>query len=232
MTYGPSTLNNELFSVTAISPQAFWATGYENLGVAPPGPAGGIPQTLTELYCAHVIISGPSPAYVGEPFSLTVTAQNPIGTTNSVYRGTLHFTSSDSRAVLPADYTFTTGDAGTHVFTGVAFNTPGTVTITATDPISSYVIGAGTFTVTCNGVCPAPGGTAGGRGTMPGTPGTAGSRDASQSGASSSGPRLPRVGLLPQHGDARAVPWRQEAEPDPDPLLSFVVIVSGLIVLP
>ena len=46
------------------------------------------------------------------PFAL-----NANGTPATGYTGTIHFTSSDTKAILPVDYTFTTADAGTHTFT-------------------------------------------------------------------------------------------------------------------
>jgi hypothetical protein len=184
----PGALDSVFFATTALSPQAFWATGFTDAS------STTATQTLTELYCAHVSITGPAPTYLGAPFSLTVTAQNPNATTATGYRGTVHFTSSDPAAVLPPDYTFTPGDAGVHVFTGVVLNTTGVVTITATDPVTSFVAGTGTFTVTCRGACPGPGGTPGARDANAGPAGTAGSRDASQSGASTAGPRLPKLG--------------------------------------
>ncbi|HET9791033.1 MAG TPA: Ig-like domain repeat protein [Candidatus Angelobacter sp.] len=48
------------------------------------------------------------------------------------YTGTVHFTSSDNAAVLPADYTFTLADAGFHHFV-TTLNTSGAQTITVTD---------------------------------------------------------------------------------------------------
>ena len=182
----PGAANDVFFDAAALSSQTFWATGYSSA-------VAGADQTLNELNCGHVAITGPSPTYVGAPFSLTVTAQNPSLATVTSYRGTLHFTSNDSGAVLPADYTFTAPDAGVHVFTGVVLNTPGPITITATDPVTSYVTGTGTFNVSCLGACPGPGGTAGARDTNSGPTGTAGSRDANQSGASTAGPRRPTV---------------------------------------
>lgn len=53
-------------------------------------------------------------------------------TTSPNYRGTVHFTSSDSAAVLPADYTFTFADAGVHNFI-VTLNTTGAQSITISD---------------------------------------------------------------------------------------------------
>src|SRR5262249_45376878 len=53
------------------------------------------------------------------------------------YVGRVHFTSSDAAAILPPDYSFTTGpggDNGVHTFTGVVLNTAGgSQTITAAD---------------------------------------------------------------------------------------------------
>ena len=54
------------------------------------------------------------------------------GATDAGYTGTVHFTSSDAQAGLPADYTFTAADAGSHTFT-VTLKTAGTQSITATD---------------------------------------------------------------------------------------------------
>jgi hypothetical protein len=58
----------------------------------------------------------PSSTTAGVAHTFTVTAQNANGTVNTGYTGTVHFTSSDPRAVLPADYTFTAADQGVHTF--------------------------------------------------------------------------------------------------------------------
>jgi hypothetical protein len=52
------------------------------------------------------------------------------------YTGTVHFTSSDSGATLPSDYTFTAADDGMHLFS-VTFATAGKQTLTATDTTTS-----------------------------------------------------------------------------------------------
>ena len=62
------------------------------------------------------------------------------------YTGTVHFTSSDGSAVLPANYTFTAGDAGTHVFS-VTLKTAGTQSITATDTVTGSITGTQNVTV-------------------------------------------------------------------------------------
>jgi hypothetical protein len=54
------------------------------------------------------------------------------------YSGTVHFTSSDGAANLPANYTFTGADAGTHTFT-VTLRTAGGQTVTATDTVNATI---------------------------------------------------------------------------------------------
>jgi hypothetical protein len=78
----------------------------------------------------------PAMATAGTAYSLTVTAYDSYGNIATGYLGTLHFTSSDSKALLPANYAFTAGDAGVHVFT-VVFNTTGTQSITVADTVVS-----------------------------------------------------------------------------------------------
>ena len=71
------------------------------------------------------------------PFSMMLTVQNSASTrTLTNYLGTVHFTSSDPGAVLPADYTFTAADAGVHKFP-FTLSVLGDQTITVTDTHSS-----------------------------------------------------------------------------------------------
>ena len=59
------------------------------------------------------------------------------------YSGTVHFTSSDSNpnVVLPADYTFTAADGGTHTFSGVRLHTQGQQSLTVTDTVDASIFG-------------------------------------------------------------------------------------------
>ena len=50
----------------------------------------------------------------GASFTTTVVAKDTYGNTTPAYTGTVHFTSSDGQAVLPSDYPFVAGDAGSH----------------------------------------------------------------------------------------------------------------------
>src|SRR5262249_13200997 len=65
--------------------------------------------------------------------SLTVAALDAFDNPVPGYRGTVHFTSTDPQAMLPADYAFTAADAGSHTFGGVTLKTAGVHAITATD---------------------------------------------------------------------------------------------------
>jgi hypothetical protein len=81
----------------------------------------------------HFLVTGfPSPIEAGTAGTFTVTALDASGGTFTGYRGTVAFTSSDPRADLPAPYTFTDADNGTHSFTAT-LQTAGSQSITATD---------------------------------------------------------------------------------------------------
>jgi hypothetical protein len=84
-------------------------------------------------------VKAPGSTTAGQVFSLTVTAQTASQQTDTHYSGTVHFTSADPNAFLPADYTSTAADKGVHTFTGLALEKAGTETITATDTESSSV---------------------------------------------------------------------------------------------
>src|SRR5207237_639323 len=56
----------------------------------------------------------PSPTTAGTAGSFTVSAKDAYGNTATGYTGTVHFTSSDAQADLPADYTFTNSSEGRH----------------------------------------------------------------------------------------------------------------------
>jgi hypothetical protein len=83
---------------------------------------------------AYLVSGLPSSIVAGTAATVTVTAVDAYNNRTTAYRGTAHFTSSDSRAVLPADYTFTSTDNGAHTFTnGVTLKTAGSQSVTATN---------------------------------------------------------------------------------------------------
>ncbi len=86
-----------------------------------------------------------TPRTAGSTGSIRVTAADANGNRVPSYRGTIHFTSSDAEARLPADYTFTAADNGTHVFVGtVILKTAGTQWVRATDKVTATITGTQT----------------------------------------------------------------------------------------
>jgi predicted outer membrane repeat protein len=107
--------------------------------------AGNI--TVNAAAVSQFLISTPAAATKGKAFTFTVTAADAYGNTVTGYVGTVHFTSTDAKALLPANYTFTSGDKGVHTFKvtgntgGAILNTSGPQAITATDINKSSVTG-------------------------------------------------------------------------------------------
>ena len=85
----------------------------------------------------HFKVTGPANATAGTAFNATVTALDAFNNTSTAYAGTVHITTSDSAAVLPANSTLTTG-AGTF---SVTLQTAGSQTITATDTVNAAITG-------------------------------------------------------------------------------------------
>ncbi len=93
---------------------------------------GVTPATLSAL-----VVSGfAAPTVAGVAHTVTVTAFDAFGNVATNYGGTVTFASTDPQAVLPASYTFTTADAGTHTFTAT-LKTAGTQTISLADSANS-----------------------------------------------------------------------------------------------
>jgi hypothetical protein len=79
-------------------------------------------------------VSAPDAVGAGSPFTVSVTALDAQSQVATGYTGTVHFTSSDAHpGVLPADYSFTSGDNGVHLFSGVTLYTAGVQTVTVQD---------------------------------------------------------------------------------------------------
>jgi hypothetical protein len=74
-------------------------------------------------------------------------AVKPRAASTTPFTGTLHFTSSDPKAILPADYTFTAADNGSHTFDFTLF-TAGSQTITFVDTSNSTITGTTAVTIT------------------------------------------------------------------------------------
>jgi Bacterial Ig domain len=81
--------------------------------------------------------------------ALTLTVKDQAGNVATGYRGTVHFSSSDLSASLPADFTFSAADAGVHTFE-VALQTVGTQSVTATDSVAGVAGSLGNIAVHAN----------------------------------------------------------------------------------
>jgi streptogramin lyase len=98
------------------------------------------------------VIAAASNVVSGAPFDITVTAVDPSGNMDTNYQGTVTFstTDADSGVVLPADYTFTTGDSGdngVHTFPGgVTLVTVGAQILRGIDSVRG-ITGSATITV-------------------------------------------------------------------------------------
>ncbi len=102
--------------------------------------------TVNPAAAASLVFSNvPSSTTAGSSFTLIVTAKDAYGNVATGYTGTVHFSSSDAKAVLPANYTFTSADAGQHTFF-IALKTAGTQSVTVTDTVTS------SFTATAGGI--------------------------------------------------------------------------------
>jgi hypothetical protein len=133
---GAHTFTNGAFFGTAGS-QTLTATDTVNSAITCSGTS-----TVSGGATDHLVLSGlPASATAGKSVGFTVTVKQ--GTvTDSAYRGTISFSSSDGAASLPANYLFTSGDAGTHGFS-VTFETPGSQTISAQDVSNAAITGSG-----------------------------------------------------------------------------------------
>ncbi len=96
----------------------------------------------------RVTTTAANPLIAGTSFSVTVAALDSTGAVNPSYRGTVHFSSGDTLATLPGNYTFTAGDNGVHTFPlGATFRKFGPEAITASDTASSFIAGTSPLVV-------------------------------------------------------------------------------------
>jgi hypothetical protein len=125
------------FSATLKTAGTQSITAADTLSSALTATEGGI--TVNAAAASKFIITAPSNVTAGVPFSLTLTVEDAYGNVVSGYTGTVHFTSTDKTALLPANYTFTAADKGVHRFVGLVLRKRGKQTITITDTLNSLV---------------------------------------------------------------------------------------------
>jgi uncharacterized delta-60 repeat protein len=117
---------------------------------ATPGISGSDASiTITPAAASQFVLSAPSSVSKGSKFSLTLTVEDAFGNVVTGYVGTVHFSSSDGTATLPANYTFTAADAGVHTFTNkFILRKRGTQSLSVTDTQNSGLTATDSINVT------------------------------------------------------------------------------------
>src|SRR5207253_3078280 len=116
--------------------QSITATDTSNSSIT-----GSANVTVNGAAATHLDVTGyPTPTTAGASHSFTVTALDPPANPATGYAGTVHFTSSDAQAVLPADSTLTNGTGSFDA----TLKTAGTQSITGTDTNTSSITGSQT----------------------------------------------------------------------------------------
>jgi Galactose oxidase, central domain/Kelch motif len=98
---------------------------------------GGSSSTPPLPVATHFFVTAPPTAFAGSSFNLGVIALDAANNEVSSYSGTVSFSSTDSRALIPANSTLA-GGTGT---ISVTLETPGNQTITATDMSKATLTG-------------------------------------------------------------------------------------------
>lgn len=112
--------------------QTITATDTTNLSIT-----GVSNQIIVSGMATHFSVAAPGAAAAGKPFNFTVTALDAANNVAVGYPGTVHFTSSDGAANLPADAMLVNG---TNIFTAT-LNTLGPQSIMATDTVNASITG-------------------------------------------------------------------------------------------
>jgi hypothetical protein len=134
---GDVTFNGSSFKTAGM--QSVTATDTVNAGIS-----GTTTVTVVPGATVGTAVSGALNAVAGVPFSISVHSRDNFGNVTSDYSGTVHLTSDDPQAVLPADMTVVNGTSGSAMAT---LKTPGEFTITATDTVNASMTGSGLFEV-------------------------------------------------------------------------------------
>ena len=103
--------------------------------------------TFTPGAAVSLDVAAPTNATAGSAFSVTVTAKDVNGNTATGYVGTVAFSGGGTGAQLPANYTFTGGDAGVKTFATVELRQAGSRTVTVTDTVTGSITGNDTVAV-------------------------------------------------------------------------------------
>lgn len=131
-TFTPEDAGSHTFSVTLKS------AGGQFVGATEVGGTirGGATVNVSPLAASGLSLAGGAGA-IGVSRPITIVARDTYGNAASSYNGTVHFTSSDAAAILPADVALVNGVATVNV----TFLTIGVETVTATDTVTPSITG-------------------------------------------------------------------------------------------
>jgi hypothetical protein len=133
-----------LFHITLTAPGAQTVKAADTKTASIAGSA--TTQVRAAPAATRLLVLTPETTTPGTPARVTVAALDASGHVVPNYTGTVRLTSSDGKATLPANYTFTAADHGRHTFQ-VTFQTPGSQQVTATDTKTGSVTGQGSVLV-------------------------------------------------------------------------------------
>jgi hypothetical protein len=119
--------------------------GNQTVKASAPNMAMGTASVLVTGQVTALTFSAPAATNAGDTVNVTVSALDTTGAPATGYTSQVHFTSSDALAGLPADYTFTPDDGGTHTF-AVTLKTAGSMFVKATE-VGGTITGGATVTV-------------------------------------------------------------------------------------
>jgi hypothetical protein len=138
-TFTAADAGRHTFSATLKTPGTQSITAADKANASITGTDSGI---KVQAAARKLVLTGPSSISAGVLFSLTLTVEDAYGNIVTGYTGTVHFSSTDSTALLPANYTFTATDAGVHTFTGLVLHKRCNQKITITDTLNSSLTGS------------------------------------------------------------------------------------------
>jgi hypothetical protein len=132
------------FSVTLKTIAAQTITATDTITATLKGTSSGI--NVVSNAATHLgFVGTPSSTDTRQTFQFTVSALDAANNVSVGYSGTVHFSSSDSQAKLPANTTLTAGTLGG---LSATFETAGPQTLTATDTTTSSITGFASISVT------------------------------------------------------------------------------------
>ena len=123
------------FSATLKTPGSQTITVTDTVTASITGTSNSI-NVSSAVVATHFSVTAPGVVTIGTAVGFTVTALNASNDVVTSYSGTVHFTSTDDKAVLPANSTLTNG-----VGKFSAMLTDGRWTITATDTLNASITG-------------------------------------------------------------------------------------------